>query len=150
MKNFKNIEVFEQAYRRTATIVFAEIISVVVLLMLAWGIPLEERKAADAILNTLWGLVLMIAVTTIFLRRFLFSKRRIQEIKKNSVEAVVGALGTATIILAALAGSVAVLGFVITILSGDKMSILRSTAVSFLLFLIVFPRKSRWKGFIEV
>ena len=118
--------------------------------MLVWGIPLEEQQVENTVLNILWASVLMVAIVVVFLRRFLFSERRLLEkAKDGSAQAVIGALKSNTILLATLAESVGILGFLITILSGDKMNVLRATAVSLLLFLITFPRKSHWQRIIS-
>ncbi len=150
MKSFEGDEILNQAYRMTATIVFVQIFSVFLLVMLVWGIPLEEQQVTNTVLNILWASVLMVAVAVVFLRRFFFSERRLLEkAKDGGAQAVIRALKSNTILLAALAELVGILGFLIAILSSDKMNVLRATAVSLLLFLITFPRKSRWQRIIH-
>jgi uncharacterized membrane protein len=144
-----NTNFFNQAYKTTATIVFASIFSVLVISMLAFGLPLEAQQVSDEFLNLLWLLILMIAITVIFLRRFIFSEKRISVKAENNELAAIEALKFNTIFLVALADSISILGFLIVLLSGDKMSILRASAVSLLLLLIVFPRKSRWRNLIQ-
>lgn len=149
MKSFEADEILNQAYRMTATIVFVQIFSVFLLVMLVWGIPLEEQQVTNTVLNILWVSVLMVAVAVVFLRRFFFSERRLLEKAKDGAQAVIRALKSNTILLAALAELVGILGFLIAILSSNKMNVLRATAVSLLLFLITFPRKSRWQRIIH-
>lgn len=134
-------------YRVTALIVGVQIISVLILCVLAW---IFAGRAGDFISSqTVWALwisVLFIAVGTFILRRNFFSWERL----KNTalVKGVPGLFSTLqinTLILCGLGEIIAIIGFIVAVVSGGSFEMFRAGAVALIVLLFNFPRKRIWE-----
>jgi hypothetical protein len=142
-----NREILEKRYRAAAVVVIAQIFTTLVLLGVAWFlITFSSNDVSDAALTALWMFVLLVAIGTFVLRRMLFSWERLKNLALlKGVPALLSSLQTNTILLSSLGEIVAILGFLIAVLSGNKIEMLRAGAVALIIFLMNFPRKSAWK-----
>ncbi|MGI8787554.1 MAG: hypothetical protein ACR2HG_07335 [Pyrinomonadaceae bacterium] len=141
----------EKKYRATAIIIVSQIILAVVLTILALLIaPNSADSISQQTLTTLWVAMIFIAIGAFVLRRMFFRWDRLNDIALlGGVLGVLRTLQINAIILGALAEAIAIVGFVITILSGAKFETLRAAVVALIVFLINFPRKSVWEKIVE-
>lgn len=134
-------------YRTTSIIVGVQILSTILLIIIAWFLAAQtDNSITEEAISALWLMVLFIAIGTFVLRRFLFSWERL----KNSallkgVTKVISTLQINTIILCAFAEIIAIIGFLVATLSGNKFEMFRAGAVALIVFLMNFPRKSVWE-----
>lgn len=143
----ENEKELEKRYRLTTLIVGAQIAFSVVLAILAWfGLGNTDSSNGAQFSTALWILVLFVAIGTFLLRRILFKWERLKKIAlSKGTPGIFSALQRSSILLGALAEAIAVIGFVISVINGNKTDVLRAVAVALIVFFINFPRKSVWE-----
>lgn len=133
-------------YKTTAIIVGVQIFSTILLIVAAWFLSSLDNSITQQAISALWMMVLFIAVGTFVLRRFLFSWERLKTTALlKGVQKLISTLQINTIILCAFAEIIAIIGFLVATLSGDKFQMFRAGAVALIVFLMNFPRKSIWE-----
>lgn len=137
----------EKRYRTAAFVVIAQILTALLLTVAAFFITQTfENSITSESMSALWFTVLFIAVGTFLLRRFLFNWERL----KNTavIKGISGALQTLqtnSILLSSLGEIIAVIGFLVATLGGNKWDMFRAAAVALIVFLANFPRRSTWE-----
>lgn len=155
-------------YKATATILFAEIGATIAFSITAWfvagefqpfgetagnaGFTLDNLTKAptgsgvNLAITILWMAILVIAIGTFLMRRVLFASAGLRDAfnAKGSL-GVLQSLQTKTTFMAILGGLVAVIGFTISILSGNKYDMLRAAVVALVILAMNFPRRSSWQ-----
>ena len=97
-------------------------------------------------MTTLWFFILFIAVGSFLVRRFLFNWERLKNTAVlKGISGVLQTLQMNAILLGALGEIVAVMGFILATMSGNKWEMFRAGAVAMVVFLANFPRKATWK-----
>jgi hypothetical protein len=109
-----------------------------------------ETESANANVTAIWVLIIFIAVGALLARRFFYSWERLKNTKLlRGQDGLLRALQVNAILLGAISEFIAILGFVITIMSGSVFDMIRAEAVALITFLINFPRKSVWSRIVE-
>lgn len=150
----ENLAELEKRYRATLIIVAAQVLLTIVLIIAGLFItPNSENKGATVeaeTLRTLWIVIIFIAVGTFLLRRMYFRWDRLRDIALlKGVKGLLRTLQSSAIILAVLAETIVVVGFIIAFLSGEKFDTLRAGIVALILLAINFPRKSVWEKIVS-
>lgn len=142
-----NAQLLEKRYHTAALVVIGQIVTTLVLIAAAWFlITFSSNDIADGALTAIWLIVVLLAIGTFVLRRMLFSWERLKNFALlKGVPALLNQLQTNTILLSSLGEVIAILGFLIAVLSGNKIEMLRAGAVAMIIFLMNFPRKTTWK-----
>lgn len=143
----ENLTELENRHRTTA-IVFVVQISLTIILIVAsiFIAPKVESPNSDETLRTLWFIIIFIALGTFLLRRMFLRWDRLRDISLvKGIKGLLRTLQSNAIILAVLAETVVIVGFVISFLSGDWLDTLRAGVVALILLAINFPRKSVWE-----
>ena len=160
--------VLNRRYRTTATILFSQFFSVLLLtvasILLAgrfqpFGATSGEASfsvgnltnapsgnGVTTLTTFLWIAILALAIAAFFLRRVVLAPATLRD--TATIKGAVGlihSLQTKTIFLAALGEAVAVCGFVISLASGNYTDMIRAALVAAIVFFINFPRKSSWQ-----
>lgn len=137
----------EKRYRTTALIVSAQVLLVLVLIVVAWFVIDNTDNSMSAQSQmTLWFLILFIAVGSFLVRRFLFNWERLKNTAVlKGISGVLQSLQINSILLGMLGETVAVIGFILATMSGNRWEMFRAGAVAMIVFLANFPRKSTWK-----
>lgn len=143
----ENLKELETRYRTTSIVVGVQIASTILLIFVAWFLSARTDNAIQpSAVSALWMSVLFIAIGTFVVKRFLFSWERLKNIALlKGLKKLIAALQINTIILCSFAQIIAVIGFLVATLTGDKFEMFRAGAVALIVFLINFPRKSVWK-----
>lgn len=143
----QNQKELNSRYRTTAIIVGIQIFSTVLLIVVAWFLAARtDNSITQEAVSALWMMVLFVAVGTFILRRFLFSWERLKNTALlKGISKLILTLQTNTIILCAFAEIIAIIGFLVATLSGNKFEMFRAGAVALIVFLLNFPRKSVWE-----
>lgn len=143
----ENLAELEKRYRITVFLVFAQILVTVILTAAAWFVVSEtEISQSDQSLTTLWVAILFIAAGSFVLRRLFNSWERLKNAALlKGISGVLGVLQKNAIILGALAEIISIIGFIITIFSGNSWDMFRAAAIALVVFFINFPRKKVWK-----
>ena len=143
----ENLDALDNGYRRTAMIIAAQIfftiIFTVAVCLLA---PAARNPISQQTLTTLWATMIFLALGAFVLRRTFFRWDRFKDITVlKGVSGLLKTLQMNAIVLGALAMTPAIVGGIITVLSGEKFEVIRAGIVSVIVFLINFPRKPVWE-----
>ena len=93
----------------------------------------------------LWLVILVCGLGVFVLRRTRFSAMRLQDLAAvKGVSALLRTLQGTTIQVASIAGGIGLLGFMITIITGDWTNMLRAAGVSVIVLVYCYPFKSQW------
>lgn len=143
----ENLAELEKRHRTATLFIAAQFILTIVLIIVSPFIKTgAENTISDETLRTLWIVIVFIAVGTFVLRRMFFRWDRLRDIAlSKGVRGLLRTLQANAIILAVLAETIAVVGFIISFLSGDWFDILRAGIVALILLAINYPRKSVWE-----
>lgn len=139
-------------YGTTAIVFLSQIVFSIVLTVVAAVVVRgrAETETANANVTAIWVLIIFIAVGALLARRFFFSWERLKNTKLlRGQDGLLQTLQMNAILLGAISEFVAILGFVITIMSGSAYDMIRAEAVALITFLINFPRKSVWSRIVE-
>jgi hypothetical protein len=142
-----NSQLLDQRYRTTAMVVGAEIFISLALVVVAWFvISYSYNDISDQALYAIWLTILFVAAGSFILRRAMFSWERLKNATLlKGVSGLFDTLQANTILLGMLGVVIAILGFLAAALSGNKVEMLRAGAISLIVFLMIFPRKSIWR-----
>lgn len=142
-----NSQLLEKRYRTSVIAVSIQILIMLVLAIVAWFvITYSNNDISEPASFALWGTILLIAAGSFVLRRALFSWERLKSVALlKGIPALLDNLQANTILLGALGEVVAIMGFLVATLSGNKFEMLRAGAISLIVFLMNFPRKSIWQ-----
>ena len=103
------------------------------------------RPADPKIAMGLWIVILVCGLGVFALRRTRFAAMRLKDIAAvKGTSAMLRTLQGTTIQVAAIAGAIALMGFIITIITGDWTSMLRAGGVSVIVLLYCYPFRNAW------
>jgi len=133
---------------RAATIVVGLFFALdVVLLAVAYFAATKIYRPADPkIAMGLWLVILVCGLGVFVLRRTRFSPMRLQDLAAvKGISAMLATLQGTTIQIASIGGAIGLMGFIITIITGDWSNMLRAAGVSAIVLFYCFPFKSAWE-----
>lgn len=144
------MEELKNRYRTTMIIVGAQIFVIVVLMAAAWLKVFKfELTAESTTVTALWTAIIFIAVGSFLLRRTFYNWEKLKNTALlKGISGLIKQLQSNAIILSAIAETIAIIGFVITALTGDRFQMLRAGIVALIVCLINFPRLGVWKKII--
>lgn len=142
----KRIEL-DRRYGQTMLVYWAQIAVTVILTAISWFLANEANvNQPQTLANVLWIVLLVIAIGAFLLRRVMFNPEVLRDTATvKGATGVLKSLQFKTILFSALAETIAVIGFVISIMNGDKYDMLRAAAIALIVFFISFPRKKGWE-----
>jgi hypothetical protein len=104
------------------------------------------RPGDPSITMALWIAVLVFGLGAFVIRRTKFAAMRLKDIAAlKGVSGLLKTLQDTTIRVACIGGAIALMGFVITILTGDWTNMLRAGGVSAIVLVYCFPFRSAWE-----
>ena len=139
-------------YKTTAIVVLSQIFFSLVLTVVAVFMVRGRNgtETDDSNLMALWVLIIFIAVGALVIRRLFNSWERLKNTKLlKGADGLLQTLQTNAILLGAISEFIAILGFIITIMSGSVSDMIRAEVVALITFLINFPRRSVWNRIVE-
>ena len=142
----ENLAELEKRHRAVIFIIAAQVLLAIILIVASLFIASgAENTVAPETLRTLWIVIVFIAVGTFALRRMFYRWDRLRDITLlKGISGLLRTLQSNAIILAVLAETIVVVGFVIAFLSGEKFDTLRAGIVALILLAINYPRKTVW------
>ena len=119
----------------------------VLLLAIAYFAATKIFRPADPkIAMGLWLVILVCGLGVFVLRRTRFSSMRLQDLAAvKGISALLATLQGTTIQIASIAGAIGLMGFMITIITGDWSNMLRAAGVSVIVLIYCYPFKSAWE-----
>src|ERR1700682_5960108 len=133
---------------RTATLVVAGflILDIVLLAIAFFGSAFIFRPGDPSIVMGLWIAILVFGLGAFVLRRTKFAALRLKDIAAvKGVSALLKTLQDTTIQVAAIGGAIALMGFVITILTADWTNMLRAGGVAAIVLIYCYPFRGAWQ-----
>src|ERR1700730_18292694 len=133
---------------RTATLVVTVflILDIVLLAIAFFASDRIVRPGDPRTVMGLWIAILVFGLGAFVVRRTKFAALRLKDV--GAVKGVSGLLKTlqdTTIQVASIGGAIALMGFVVTILTGDWTSMLRAGGVAAIVLVYCYPFQSSWQ-----
>ena len=104
------------------------------------------RPNDPSLIMGLWIAILVFGLGAFVLRRTRFAAMRLKDIAAlKGMSGLLKSLHDTTIQIAFIGGAIALMGFIVTILTGDWTSMLRAAGVSAIVLIYGFPFRSAWE-----
>lgn len=137
---------------RTAALFVAGFLALdVVLLAIAFFASAFIFRPGDpGLIMGLWIAILVFGLGAFVVRRTKFAAMRLKDV--GAVKGVSGLLKTledTTIQVASIGGAIALMGFVVTILTGDWTNMLRASGVAAIVLVYCYPFRSSWQRVVK-
>lgn len=93
----------------------------------------------------IWGLIIILSFAALFIRRMRLNISRLYDISVlRGVKGMLRDMQSTTFVAAAFGGAVALLGFIVTIKTGNEYDMLRAGVIAIGILLYSYPQKSAW------
>jgi hypothetical protein len=104
------------------------------------------RPRDPSLVMGLWVAILVFGLGAFVIRRTKFAAMRLKDIAAvKGVSALLKTLQKTTIQLASIGGAIALMGFMITILTGDWTNMVRAAGVAAIVLVYGYPFRSAWE-----
>jgi uncharacterized membrane protein YfcA len=138
---------WEKSYQTTLIIVLIQIFATIVLIIFGWFFStFTDNSVSSRAISLLWLSIILLVIASFVLRRVFFSIERLRKSAEQKNLSL--ALQNNTVFIGLVGVIIAILGFLVATLSGNKFEMLRAGAVSLVVFIFNFPRKSVWQKII--
>src|SRR6266516_3688441 len=134
-------------HRRARFVVIGFLVLDVVLVAIAFfAANFIYRPGDAAIIMGLWIAILVFGLGAFVLRRTKFMAMRLKDIAAvKGISALLKTLQDTTIQVASIGGAIALMGFRVTILTGDWTNMLRAAGVTGIVLICGYPFRSAWQ-----
>ena len=121
------------------------------LVVLAYaGVRLPLDSLPPVAYGTLWIVILFLGLGAVAFRRYRFNAARLQDVAGlGGPSALLATLQTTTLLLAALAALIAVLGFALYSVWREPTDMLKAGVVAVAVLLYAYPRRAAWRKVVE-
>jgi len=100
--------------------------------------------------NSLRFAIVFLGVGAVFFRRTRFSAMRLQDIAAlRGTKGLLDTLQTTTVIVALIAAAIAVLGFLISMMTASGTDMLYLGVIAFAVLLYAYPRRAAWESVVR-
>jgi hypothetical protein len=133
---------------RSATIFIVGFLALdLALLVLAYFAAEKLFRPNDpSLIMGIWIAILVFGLGAFVLRRTRFAAMRLKDIAAlKGMSGLLKSLHDTTIQIAFIGGAIALMGFIVTILTGDWTSMLRAAGVSAIVLMYGYPFRSAWE-----
>lgn len=104
------------------------------------------RPGDPQLAMALWITILIFGLGSFVLRRTRFQTMRLQDIAAlRGLSGLLATLQGTTIQIAFIGGAIALMGFVVMIMTGNKYDMLRAGGVAVIVLLYSYPQRSTWQ-----
>lgn len=104
------------------------------------------RPYDPSIVMGLWIAILVFGLGAFVLRRTRFAAMRLKDVAAlKGTSGLLKSLHDTTLQIAFIGGAIALMGFVVTIMTGDWTSMLRAAGVSAIILIYGYPFRSAWE-----
>ena len=98
----------------------------------------------------LWIAILIFGLGSFVLRRTRLQRMRLQDIAAlRGLSGLLASLQATTLQIAFIGGAIALMGFVVTIMTGNKFDMLRAGGVALIVLLSAFPQRTAWQNLVR-
>jgi hypothetical protein len=133
---------------RTAAMVVGAMLGLTVALIAIAFVSAESlhRPGDPSLAMALWISILIFGLGSFVLRRTRFQGARLQDIAAlRGLSGLLATLQSTTIQIAFIGGAIALMGFMVMIMTGNKYDMVRAGGVAIIVLLYAFPQRSAWQ-----
>jgi hypothetical protein len=137
---------------RTAAMVVGALLGLTIALAVIGFVSSEtlHRPGDPSLAMALWIAILIFGLGSFVLRRTRFQSMRLRDIAAlRGVSGLLATLQGTTIQVAFIGGAIALMGFVVMIMTGNKYDMLRAGGVAAIVLLYVYPQRSAWQRLVR-
>lgn len=151
----ENVQASLARHHRTAVLTVGSML-VITLILLAGAfadlpLALPSGFFDPTLAAALWIAIVVFGLGAVALRRTRFSAMRLQDIASlRGTRALLATLQNTTMLVALLGGSIAVMGFLITLMTDDKFAMLRAAPIALAVLFYGYPRREAWQRVVEM
>jgi hypothetical protein len=137
-----------QRHRTALLVVLGFLVLTLILAAIAfWAVRSVTHPGDPGLVMTLWIAILIFGLGALVLRRTRFAATRLKDIAAvRGASALLKTLQSTTIQIACLGGAIALMGFVITLRTGDWLDMLRAAGVAVIVLIYGYPIKRAWQS----
>ncbi len=138
---------FDKRFQTTSNIVIVQIVSVLVLIAVAYFVAERvNNSVSEQAILLMWASIILLIAVILVLNKFLFSSKSLKKtFQEKGSSGVLADLQIKTIFICLVVEIIAIIGFLIATLSGSKFEMFRAGTVALVIFLFNFPRKRNWE-----
>lgn len=137
---------------RMAAMVVGALLGLTVALMAIAFVSSESlhRPGDPSLAMALWISILIFGLGSFVLRRTRFQAARLQDIAAlRGMQGLLRALQGTTIQIAFIGGAIALMGFMVMIMTGNKYDMLRAGGVAIIVLLYAYPQRAAWQRLLK-
>ena len=138
---------------RTAAMVVGAMLGLTIALVATAFFSSESlhRPGDPSLAIALWISILIFGLGSFALRRTRFQAARLQDIAAlRGVSGMLATLQSTTVQIAFIGGAIALMGFMVTIMTGRYGDMLRAGAVAAIVLIAAFPQRAAWQRLVKL
>lgn len=144
----KSVQTELAGRHRTASMVVVAMLIMTVALIAAGFLASESlhRPGDPSLAMALWIAILIFGLGSFAFRRTRFQTMRLKDIAAlRGMSGLLATLQGTTIQVAFIGGAIALMGFIVMIMTGNKYDMLRAGGVAVIVLLYAYPQRSAWE-----
>lgn len=137
---------------RTAAMVIGALLGLTLALIIIGFLYSEalHRPGDPSLAMALWIAILIFGLGSFVLRRTRFQTMRLRDIAAlRGISGLLASLQSTTIQVAFIGGAIALMGFIVMILTGNKYDMLRAGGVAIIVLLYAYPQRPAWQRLVR-
>ena len=138
-------------HRAASRVIAAVFMLTLALVALALAVvPRLSLNAGPLVANTLLFTIFFLAVGSIVFRRTRFSSMRLQDVAAlRGASGLLEILQWTTVYVALVGGVIAVLGFVFTLMTGERTNVFYPAVIAVAVLFYCYPRRAAWQSVVN-
>jgi hypothetical protein len=137
---------------RTAAMVVGALLGLTIALVIIGLVSSESlhRPGDPSLAMALWIAILIFGLGSFVLRRTRFQTARLRDIAAlRGMSGLLATLQGTTIQVAFIGGAIALMGFMVMIMTGNKYDMLRAGGVAAIVLLYAYPQRPAWQRLVQ-
>src|SRR5918997_874343 len=147
-QNAESVQTELARRHRTAAMVVGALLGLTVALVgIAFFAEASLYRPGDrSLAMALWITIMVFALGFFVIRRTRFNSMRLQDIAAlRGISGLLATLQSTTIQVAFIGGAIALMGFIVTIMTGNKFDMLRAGGVALIVLIYSYPQRAAWQ-----
>lgn len=148
----ENIQLELARRHRTAAMVVGALLGLTIALIVIGFVSSESlhRPGDPSLAMALWIAILIFGLGSFVLRRTRFQTMRLRDIAAlRGISGLLASLQGTTIQVAFIGGAIALMGFMVMIMTGNKYDMLRAGGVAIIVLLYAYPQRPAWQRLVR-
>ena len=148
----ESVEVELARRHRTAAMVVGALLGLTIALIIIGFVSSESlhRPGDPSLAMALWIAILIFGLGSFVLRRTRFQSMRLRDIAAlRGISGLLASLQGTTVQVAFIGGAIALMGFMVMIMTGNKYDMLRAGGVAIIVLLYAYPQRPAWQRLVR-